>query len=284
MTSDSAIITQLFVYPVKSLKGIELKEARLTRKGLDFDRRWMIIGSDGRFKTQRELARLALVNTALTDEGVRLEMPGQGSATIPFNSTGGHEVSSKVWKDDCETLDQGDEIARWLTEAVGDGTELRLVSMKTDFTRSLSKAVFLGRETTTNFADAAPYLIANQGSLDALNAELALRGLKQVPMNRFRPNIVLTGLDAFSEHAVDVLSAAEYSFSLRYPCERCVVPTIDQESAIRDPGMQPFKTLTEINAMPNNPRAPAFGENAVLESGEDRHLNIGDRLEVVLGG
>lgn len=280
MASEFVTVTHLFVYPVKSLKGIELQEASLTSKGIKHDRRWMVTGKDGRFKTQRELSRLALVQTALTDEGVHLEMHGQGTVTIPFDAAHGREVSSKVWKDPCETLDHGDEIARWLTQAVGNGTELRLVSMKPEFTRTLSKSVFLGEETTAHFADAAPFLIANKSSLDALNVELARRNLDQVPINRFRPNIVLSGLDAFAEHGVESLSGTECSFSLRYPCERCVVTTIDQASAVRDPAMQPFRTLAEINPMPNKPRAPAFGENAVLESGDGHQIKIGDRLEV----
>jgi uncharacterized protein YcbX len=279
MPTVTATITGLFIYPVKSLKGIALREAGLTPLGLENDRRWMIVQENGRFVTQREFPALARIRTGLTETGLVLSMEGMQPTRVPWNGRDGEPVSTRVWKDDCEAVDQGEEVGRWLTEALGGSMNLKLVAMRNGFVRSLHKAGVLGNETTTRFADAAPFLVTNEGSLDALNAELESRGLNPVPMNRFRPNIVISGLQPFSEHRTRALSNQACSFSLRYPCERCVVTTIDQQTGERDPDMQPFKTLADINPMPEKPRSPAFGENAVLTRGEGARLSVGDTLE-----
>jgi len=271
-------ITQLFVYPVKSMKGIALDQANLTSHGLSQDRRFMVVRSNGRFVTQREMSKLALIETGLEDDGVSLSRPGMGSITVPFNQADGEPVSSKVWKDDCETIDQGEEISRWLTQALEAEAPLRLVAMNPQFRRSLHQAVHLGNETSTYFADAAPFLVTNQSSLDALNAQLAANELETAPMNRFRPNVVISGLEPFAEHQVSRITADDYAFEFRYPCERCVIPTINQETAEKDSHMQPYKTLAGINHMPGNPKAAAFGENAILNPGDGETVSVGDQL------
>jgi hypothetical protein len=139
----------------------------------------------------------------------------------------------------------------------------------------------MGSETRIVFADAAPYLVASEASLEALNRELVARALRQVPMNRFRPNVVVRGLAAFQEHGVAMLSGSDYALRFRAPCERCVVTTINQDTAERDPQRQPFRTLVDINPMPGNPRGPAFAENATLETGNGAMIAVGDRLQAI---
>lgn len=280
MPVTHAEITHLFVYPVKSLKGIAVDHAELTSHGLSHDRRFMVVRSNGRFVTQREMSKLALIETCLNGDGIILSRPGKGSISVPFNHFDGQPVSSKVWKDDCEAIDQGEEISRWITQALESEAPLRLVTMNPRFRRSLHQAVHLGSETSTFFADAAPYLVTSQSSLDALNSELGARGLGTVPMNRFRPNVVIKGLEPFAEHRVARITAAHYAFEFRYPCERCVIPTIDQDTGEKDPRMQPYKTLAGINHMPENEKAAAFGENTILKSGEGEQVAIGDKLTV----
>jgi len=277
MPSSILIITQLFIYPVKSVSGIALDKAELTRFGLKHDRQWMVVRPDGQFVTQRELPGLARVQTSLVEDGVELSMPGSGKITISGSTKKGAPVDSNVWKDACKTIDQGDEISQWLTRALKSNSPLRLVAMKPGFNRSLKKSDLLGNDTSTLFADAAPFLVANQGSLDALNTVLNSRQLNPVPMNRFRPNIVVKGLDAFAEHSLQEISCSTYTLSMCYPCERCVVTTIDQATGQKDPRMQPFKTLVELNPMPGKKRAPAFAENTVLTQGEGQTIAVGDR-------
>jgi hypothetical protein len=276
----TARLTGLYVYPVKSMKGVRLDEAELTATGLRHDRRWMVVRADGRFVTQRQEPRLALVATRFEPEGVVLSLDGHGSIALPFESAGGAPVRTQVWKDPVKAIDEGEEAAAWLTAAVGGKHPLRIVRMAPGFRRTLARPERFGPATTTQFADAAPYLVANEGSLDALNGELRARGLEAVPMNRFRPNIVLSELEPFAEHRLAAVSGDGWRLGLVDRCERCVVTTIDQETAERDPGREPYLTLRRINPVPGNPPAPAFAQNAVLESGEGATLAMGAAIRV----
>ena len=275
---QTAEISGLIIYPVKSMQGIELESAKLTPHGLENDRRFMIVRANSRFVTQRDLSRLALVHTSLDEDGVVLAMDGQGSVTVPFIAADGERIQTKVWGDECETVDQGEGISRWLTSALESSDTLRLVRMAPGFVRPQSKPENLGAKTTTHFADAAPFLVANESSLEVLNRELATRGHSPVPMNRFRPNIVVRGLAPFAEHEIGELSSENYRLGLCHPCERCVVTTIDQATGIKNPDHQPFRTLGEINPMPGTERAPAFAQNAILKEGEGHTVALGDRL------
>jgi uncharacterized protein YcbX len=275
---QSAEITGLTIYPVKSMKGIPVESARLTPQGLEHDRRFMVVRANGRFVTQRDLPRLALVQTRLSVDGVELSMNGRAPVTIPFDQTEGDRVVTRVWGDECIAVDQGRDISNWLTSALQSTGRLHLVRMAAGFIRPQGKPEFLGPETHTFFADAAPFLVAGEASLDALNQELDARGLGQVPMNRFRPNIVVRGLAAFAEHETPELRSGRYRLKFCHPCERCVVTTIDQATAEKDPDWQPFRTLREINPMPGKKPAPAFGQNAVLASGDGQTARLGDLL------
>jgi len=274
-------IAGINIYPVKSLRGIALDKAQLTPEGLSNDRRWMIVRPDGRFVTQRDLPGLALVHTRLDESGVILSLDTHGETRISFVSSGGDPVQTKVWGVPCEAQDEGEGVARWLTSALGGDVSLRLVRMAPGFIRPQGKPEFLGEQTHTIFADAAPYLVANEASLDALNRELGVRGITQVPMNRFRPNIVVRGLEPFAEHKWAGMTADSYSLKFCHPCERCVVTTINQDTAEKDPGWQPFKTLKEINPMPGQKPAPAFGQNAILDKGENAWISVGDQLQII---
>ncbi len=271
-------IAGLTIYPVKSMKGIALERSTLTPQGLLSDRRWMVVTAGGRFITQRNLARMALVHTELTGGGVTLSLQGHGSIMIPAKGSGGEEIRTKVWGDLCETVDEGQEVSRWLTSALESNTELHLVHMAPGFVRPQGKPEHLGEETHTYFADAAPYLIANESSLNALNEELTTRGESPVPMDRFRPNIVLRGLQAFAEHLVPAVRSDIYSFKFCHPCERCVITTINQDTSEKNPDWQPFNTLKEINPVPGKKPSPAFGQNATLLSGDRATVAVGDRL------
>jgi len=272
-------ITGLRIYPVKSLKGIAVERARLTPEGLQGDRRWMVVRSNGRFVTQRDLPRLALIHTALDENGVTLSLQAFGQCFLPFASSGGQPVQTKVWGDPCEAEDEGDEVSRWLTAAAESSETLRLVRMATGFVRPQGIPDQLGENTHTFFADSAPFLVANEASLDALNEELKSRDQARVPMDRFRPNIIVRGLEPFSEHQIAGFRTDNYGLKFCHACERCVVTTINQDTAERDPGKQPFNTLKEINPVPGKQKpAPAFGQNAILEHGDRADISVGDRL------
>ena len=276
--TPTATVAGLFVYPVKALRGIALDAARLTPEGLEHDRRFMVVRGNGRFVTQRDLPRLATIETRLEDNGVILSAAGAGTVFVPFDAVGGDALTVRIWGQDCAAVDQGEVIARWLGEALESPEPLRLVAMAPGFVRPQGKPKELGENTHTLFADAAPFLVTVRASLDALNAELEAAGRKAVPMDRFRPNVVVDGLAPFAEH--DLARAAGPSYALRFahPCQRCLVTTVDQATGRRDPEREPYPTLARLNPMPGQSDAPAFGQNAALHSGEGSTIRVGDRL------
>ena len=296
----SISVTDLFIYPVKSLRGIRLERAQLDIRGLEDDRRWMIIDDKNKFVTQRRLPTLALIQTQLTDSHLILKS-AHGECAIAREYAGkGAPFSAVIWSEEVQVLDEGDAVSAWLSEALDEKNsgEQHVVGQKkwrlvrlANQPRSMSKPQYLGEQTHTVFADMAPLLIANQASLDALNVTLAAKGETPVPMNRFRPNIVITGLAAFAEHKLAGLMGQGYNIRFGYPCERCVIPSIDQMTAEKHPTMEPYITLRNINSMPAygkgesakpaNPKAAAFGENAYLARAQSSLVLVGDKFQVL---
>lgn len=273
-------VSSLYVYPVKGMRGIPLDSAELRPEGLRHDRHWMVVRADGRFVTQRDEPRLALFVTRLDESGLRLSLNGHGTIRLPFTAPAEATVTVRVWRDDCEACDEGPEVSRWLTAALGSPEPLRIVRMAGGFRRPQSQPERFGAGTTTHFADSAPLLVVNEASLEALNRDLQSRALSPVPMDRFRPNLVLRGLPAFAEHGFGQIEGPDWSLSLIDPCQRCLVTTIDQRTGRPDPGREPFLTLQRLNPAPGARRSPAFGQNAVLREGAGRTLGVGDPIRV----
>jgi uncharacterized protein YcbX len=181
-------------------------------------------------------------------------------------------------------VDEGPEVSRWITDAVGSGEALRIVRMAPGFRRRQSQPERFGEDTSTLFADSAPLLLANETSLAALNDELQAGGHDPVPMNRFRPNIVIRGLEPFEEHRSAMLSGNIWSLRLADRCERCVVTTINQQTARRDPAREPYMALRRINPVPGPGAGPAFGQHATLDTGEGRFITVGEAVTVTAAG
>ena len=272
---ESCVVTALFVYPVKALRGVALARSAIGARGLAGDREWMIVREDGRFVSQRELPRLALLAPRYEDDWLCIEAPGRDPLRVPLAYRAGKAFTAQVWADACEVLDAGSEASRWLQAAVQSDRPLRLVRMRRGFRRRLARAPLLGEATTTAFADAAPFLVVNAASLQALNAALGWRGQAAVTIERFRPNIVVEGLAAFREHALAGLQRDDGWFRLCYPCERCAVITVDPARGVRDePGKAAFAALAAMNPLPGTAK-PLFGINATWQ-GEGRSLRVGD--------
>lgn len=277
--SLTAQITELNIYPVKSLKGIAVDKARVTEKGFAFDRHWMIVNPKGQFLSQRQLPQMAQIETQLTESALVLKHFAMSTElTVALDSSPTGSFKARVWKNEVDVLDEGVDASQWLTEALQTAWPVRLVKMASDETRVVdqSEKQMAGKQSVvTEFADGFPYLIANQASLDCLNRRLD----KAIPMDRFRPNIVIDSEVAFGEHGWSQLQLRDIIFSLRYPCERCVITTIDQQKATKDVTQEPLRSLIEINPMPGK-KAAAFGENAELISGVGQYLSVGDRFTV----
>jgi hypothetical protein len=278
-------ISELWIYPVKSLAGISLSRAVLSKKGFEGDRRWMLVNPKGQFVTQRQLPQLALIKTELTQEGLRLSHPDHDSEVwVSWQRTSTDEpFSAVIWQDKVRVLDEGDAISRWLSEVAKSPYPIRLVRMADDFTRSIDQSSKLGSEAApiiTEFADGFPYLITNQQSLQRLNQSL----LEPMSMRRFRPNIVITGLAPFAEHSVEFLKNEAVTFAFQFPCERCIVTTIDPISAVKHPQQEPLHSLKQLNPMPGSPNGVAFGENASLVKGEGFEITVGEKFQVIEKG
>ncbi|MDR5897952.1 MOSC N-terminal beta barrel domain-containing protein [Halomonas vilamensis] len=267
-------IDQLYCYPVKSLKGIALNQAPVFTHGLAWDRRWMWVDQHQRFVTQRQLPTLATIDVALTDEALVLSHPNVAPCYVPLALPTGNLRVVKVWNDDCKALPESDDVSRWLVAALGEAAAgLTLMRFATEFARPVEAGA-----AHTYFADGYPFLITNTASLEALNEALIAKGLMPVPMNRFRPNIVVRHTAAWEEDRWQRMIADEVEFTLRKPCQRCKITTIDQHTAAIVETAQPLQTLLELNTQPRL-KGAYFGQNATLSAGEGKTLRVGDALQ-----
>ena len=280
MATKDVEITSLTIYPLKSARGISVDRATVTAQGLEFDRQWMAVQANGKFATQRQISKMALLETALTDQGLQLSIGGQDSITLSYDLPQGERIVTEVWGDRVETIDEGESVSRWLTAALEVDEPVRLVRMAPEYQRPQSSPELLGKDTFVYFADAAPLLIADEASLTALNNRLESQGEQPVPMDRFRPNIVTRGLAAFEEHRVSSFTNDDCHFGSCFACERCVIVTTDQDTAARHPLAEPLRTLKALNTSPD--KKPAFGQNCTWEKPVPGTVAVGDTLTAKL--
>ncbi len=267
-----ATLTALSVYPVKSCRGIALEEATVDATGLAGDRHWMVVRPNGRFVTQRELPRLALIGTALDAASLTLAAPGSAPLVVSRDAFG-DKCDVTVWKFDGRGIDCGEEPAAWLSSFLE--TPLRLVRFDTTSPRECSPQWTPGARAVTEFSDSFPMLVISRASLVDLNARLP----KALPMERFRPNLVIDGVDAYDEDRMHELRGAGITIRIAKPCARCVVTTTDQQRGERD-GEEPLATLKSYR-FDSKLRGVMFGQNAFPIDGVGRALRVGQQFEVV---
>lgn len=246
-------IAQLNVYPVKGLKGITLDAARATDRGLEHDRRFMVVDDSGMFLSQRELPRMATVWTEIAGDELLLAAPEADEVAAPLAPAAGEPVQVQVWNSRCEAVAPSPEADRWLSAYLGRAC--RLVYMP-GATRRLSNPLHAGEGKLVGFADGFAYLVVSEASLADLNARLA----RPVPMDRFRPNIVVTGTQAFAEDGWGDIAAGEALLRMAKPCGRCQVTTTDQSTG-EVTGPEPLATLAGYRDSPEF--GVRFGMNAV---------------------
>jgi len=273
-TSDiPARIARLFIYPVKSCAGVEVQEAVLTETGLDLDRAWMVVDAQGRFVTQRQLPRMALVRPQIKHHEVVLRAPGMLALHLQIDAVEG-PVQVRIWNDDVSAYDMGAVAAQWFTDFLGQ--PLRLVRFDPEQRRLSSLKWTAGLEAANQFSDGFPLLVASQASLDGLNDRLTAAGHGAVGIERFRPNIVLAGLQAHEEDRLELIRvAAGQEVQLRpvKPCGRCPIPNIDPATAEVTP--QVLQTLLGYRRNEKVQGAATFGMNAIVLSGCDQTLRVG---------
>jgi uncharacterized protein len=269
--SASARIAALHYYPLKSARGIELERALLTNAGFEDDRRWMLVSETGRFLTQRELPRLALLAPRVSPSALLLSAPQRPALSIPLARQGPRR-SVTVWQDQCDAFDEGDEVAAWLQAFLG--RPCRLVRFDPAH-RRLSAREWTGElQADVRFPDGFPILAVNAASLGELNSRLAV----PLPLNRFRPNIVLEGLQPYDEDRIDELSGDGVRLKLVKACTRCQITVTNQDGGEVE-GDEPLRTLRQYRYDPGL-RGVCFGQNAIVLQGAGATLRRGQMLEI----
>ena len=282
MTNDSsnvqATVSGLFVHPVKSCAGVALREARLMDTGLDLDRAWMVVDAEGRFVTQREQPRMALVRPQIRSLEVVLRAPGMLALHLGINEVE-KPARVQVWGDALDAWDMGDVAGQWFSDFLGR-PGLRLARFDPEVTR-LATTQWTGEvDAPIEFADGFPLLVVGEASLAELNQRLAAAGHAAVGIERFRPNIVLAGLQAHDEDRLHELRIAtaegEVVLRLVKPCPRCPIPNVDPASGQSSPEV--LQTLSAYRADARLDGALAFGMNAVIVQGAGHPLRVGDAV------
>ena len=277
-----ATISQINVYPIKSCAGIALDEVRMFAHGLEYDRHWMLVDTSGRFVTQRTMPRMALIEPELAGGELVVRAPGQAPFRTPLDAavrSDAERIEVTVWRSTLNALDVGGEAAQWFSAFLG--APLRLVRFDPAAQRIANRDRTGHTIAPLRFADGYPLLVIGQASLDDLNARLGKKGVDAIPMNRFRPNLVLSGIEAYEEDYIDTLrlDTGAGPIGLRFvkPCTRCPIPTIDQLSGAPDPRWphEPTDTLSAYRADSRVDGQMTFGQNAVVVDGAGTVLAAG---------
>jgi MOSC domain-containing protein len=255
-------VSGLCVYPVKSARGIARERVSLTATGLEWDRQWMIVNAKGVFLSQRTHPQLARIVPEVTPRALLLNAPGLPVLSVPLDAPGAR-TAVKVWDDACAGIDQGGEAEEWVSRALGE--PVRLVRVAPGMGRVANPRFAGAAPAPLGFPDGYPVLVCNEASLEDLNGRLPAR----IPMERFRPNIVLRGLPAWAEDHIDTLSLGAVTLRLVKPC---TLPSIDQQSGERStdplPALKKFRFSRPL-------RGVMFGENAVIVKGVGAQIERG---------
>ena len=272
---DQAVsIASLHVYPIKSCGGVDLNEALLIETGLEFDRAWMLVDPAGRFVTQRELPRMVLIQPTLKSTEMVLRAPGMLALHVALDRVE-TPTRATVWDDEVAAYDMGDLCAQWFSDFIGQ--PLRLVRFDPEQKR-LSDHRWTGALDAENaFADGFAILVASSAGLAEFNRRLVAQGQPAVTMARFRPNLVLDGLDAHGEDALDEITFATTDGPVRLklvkPCARCPIPDVDPSTGERGHAVGDVLASYRADARMNG--ALTFGMNAVIVEGIERVLRTG---------
>jgi len=269
-------IGALYRYPIKSARGQELQRATLCDSGFMHDREWLVVDQRDVFVTQREQPRLALLRVVLRAAaagapGLALDAPGMPTLELAPDAFRDRRTV-RIWRDDVQALDAGDEAARWLSEWLG--APFRLVRFASGNLRLSSNEWTQGVAAPNQFSDGYPILVLDRASI----ADLCLRVGHALPVNRFRPNLLLEGLEPYDEDRIAELQCGPVRLRLVKPCTRCVITTTDQERGVRT-GDEPLRTLHGYRYN-QALKGVMFGQNAIIDDGVGAQLEVGAAMQV----
>lgn len=262
-------VSQLYIYPIKSLGGIPMSSVNITDRGFEYDRRWMLIDENNHFLTQREFAAMALLQVVIVDNGLKVfhKKNENDFIIISFTPQKNERLHTDIWEVPCEPLLVSDEVDVWFSKVLD--TKCRLVYMDDD-THVMIDERYNISNSLTSFSDGFPILMISEASLDDLNS----RATEQLPVNRFRPNLVIKGCGAFEENTMKEFEINGAVFYGVKPSARCVVTTINQSTAAK--GKEPLKTLATYRSLNNK---IYFGENVIAAA--VGKINVGDGITIV---
>lgn len=267
-------LSGLFIYPVKSCRAHALREAAVDAWGLQHDRRYLVVTPEGQFLTQRQIPRMALIETELSTAGLALASPNYGSVAIPSSvAEPARTLSVTIWRNTVLADDCGEPTAEWLTRFLG--TPARLVRMGNAYDRPVKPSKAQPGDIVS-FADAYPFLLLSEASLHDLNDRIVAHGGEAVPLDRFRANLVLTDCAPYFEDSLTRFRIGEVVFRNAGPCARCIVTTTDQDRGERD-GPEPLRTLATYRRDAHEPSNVNFAANVIHETKSGR-LRLGDEL------
>lgn len=279
------ILAALHLYPIKSCAGIELREATITAAGLMseniYDREWMVVDAQGEFMSQRQFPKMALITPRIKSDTLELRAPGMLRLEIPLGLPDPDDAPAlmvRIWDDTVKAYDCDQTTAVWFSKVLG--TDCRLVRFHPHAERHSNQDWTGGVTAPTLFSDGYPMLVVSENSLDDLNQKLKADGRDVLPMNRFRPNLVIGGVEAFEEDYAESIKIGGATLKPIKPCSRCRIPSVDQATGAVGP--DPLDLLQTYRADPRIGGAIAFGMNAILLEGEGETLHIGQEIALRL--
>jgi uncharacterized protein YcbX len=280
-----ATLSEITLYPVKSCAGIALRKATITRAGVMtdqiYDREWMVVDAQGICVTQREHPRMALIKPRIRLDTLELSAPGMLRLEIPLGLPDPSEAPTlevQIWEETVKAYDCDATTAAWFSNYLG--ISCRLARFHPDVTRLASPRWTGDIEAPTLFSDGYPILVASTASLQDLNGKLRAQGREAIPMNRFRPNLVIDGIEAFEEDYAETYRAGGLLLKPVKPCPRCPMPSIDQSTG--EFGPDPMDILQTYRAKPEVDGAVCFGMNSIVLEGDGVQVEVGQEVEVEL--
>ncbi|NER36951.1 MAG: MOSC domain-containing protein [Oscillatoria sp. SIO1A7] len=260
-------LRRIYIYPIKSASGIPLKSAIVERRGLKYDRRFMVVDSNNSFLTQRQIPNMALIGVKIDCDNLLVSAPNMPSISIPLEPSRPHRITVKIWEDECLAIPLQSEVSSWFSKLLGVSCQLVYMPKETE---RLAPPKYSNRKELVGFADRFPFLLTNESSLADLNFRLR----KNIQMTRFRSNFVVDGAKAFAEDTWNKISINKILFECVKPCPRCKIINIDQNSAKHDP--EPLKVLGSYRSQKGG---IMFGNNLIAY--DFGVVTVGDNVNII---
>ena len=277
------IVSKLCIYPFKSTQGIELQQAQVKTQGFSGDREMMLVSGSGKFITQRQFPQLAKIQVKIVGQNVTLQLVDNSFPPITFNTIAdGALLEVEIWGDRFFAIDQGDEVAQWFQQFLQLPSDkiCRVVKKSDSHTRFMTKKYPNDEDIPLNFTDNSPVMLTATASLLELNQriiEIHQQHAQAVPMNRFRPNIVIETIEPFIEDSWRTIQIGEVRFQVAKPCTRCIMTTVDRDKGVKNSLKEPLKTLGTFRQL--SEKGVIFGVSTIPQN--EGLISIGDRLQVI---